>query len=139
MKEDEGVTDPMPNAPSMTMVAREIQTELQAGHTDAAHRILMDGVNRLPAAYRNGELDAVLEAPGTTGEPKWDVLLAAAVRYRLHQLGLRAPEWTFKEPLDVFWWPTRINPSQQYVAMAHSPAEFRRLGIFIDERDLSTA
>lgn len=97
-----------------------------------AHRLVMDGVNRLPAAAEAGRLSHLLEAPASTGDQRWDALLAAAVRYRLHELGREAPAWTVKEPLNVFWWPTRISASQQYNAMAHTPAEFRRLGIFID-------
>lgn len=125
--------------PTMADVASAVARDLSAGDLDMAHRLLMDGVNRLPDAAREGRLAEVLGAPASTGDERWDALLAAAVRYRLHSLGLDAPEWTVKAPLTVFWWPTRINPSQQYNAMAHTPAEFRRLGIFIDERDLTSA
>ncbi|MHA6509984.1 hypothetical protein [Tessaracoccus sp. Y1736] len=125
--------------PTMAEVADAVSRELAVGDIDMAHRLVMDGVNRLPAAAEAGLLSHVLEPPPSTGDQRWDALLAAAVRYRLHGLGRQAPEWTVKEPLNVFWWPTRISASQQYNAMAHTPAEFRRLGIFIDERDLTSA
>ena len=125
--------------PTMAEVADAVARELSTGNVDMAHRLLMDGVNRLPGAAQAGRLEEVLKPPASMGDARWDALLAAAVRYRLHAMGLRAPAWTIKEPLSVFWWPTRINESQQYNAMAHTPAEFRRLGIFIDERDLTSA
>ena len=125
--------------PTMAEVAAAVAREIAVGDVDMAHRLVMDGVNRLPAAAAPGRLKHVVEPPASTGDQRWDALLAAAVRYRLHELGQRAPEWTIKEPLNVFWWPTRISASQQYNAMAHTPAEFRRLGIFIDERDLTSA
>ena len=125
--------------PTMAEVADAVAGELRTGNVDMAHRLLMDGVNRLPAAAEARRLAEALDPPSSMGDARWDALLAAAVRYRLHSMGRPAPEWTVKEPLSICWWPTRINPSQQYNAMAHTPAEFRRLGIFIDERDLTSA
>ncbi len=104
-----------------------------------AFRLLMDGINQLPAAARAGRLDEAVAEPQSIGDPRWDALLAASIRYRLHSIDATPPEWTHKEPLSQFWWPTRINASQQYNDMAHTPAEFMRIGIFIDENEFTTA
>lgn len=64
---------------------------------------------------------------------------AAAIRYRLHSMDVVPPRWTVKEPLDKFWWPVHINLSREYNDWAHSPAELLCVGIFLDERDFTTA
>lgn len=125
--------------PTMSEVALNVRDQLEAGHEDQAFRLLMDGINRLPDAAAHDQLAETITQPPTIGNEKWDTLLAASVRYRLHSMGHRPPAWTFKQPLSVFWWPTRISPSQQYNDMAHTPAEFRRVGIFIDEKEFTSA
>jgi len=125
--------------PTAAEIADDLRRELAANDEDMALRLLMDGINHLPAAAEAGQLDEALGEPKLLCDPRWDTLLAAAIRYRLHSMGVTPPTWTHKEPLPQFWWPTRINPSQQYNDMAHTPAELMRVGIFIDERDFTTA
>lgn len=124
---------------TMPEVACAIRTELGSGDTDAALRTLLDGINRLPAIAAEGHLADALAEPDSVGDRRWDTLLAASIRYRLHQMGERAPGWTLKEPLDTFWWPVRINLSKEYIDMAHSPAELLRVGIFLDDRAFTSA
>lgn len=125
--------------PTVAEIADDVRANLERGDEDHAHRMLMDGINRLPAADAAGRLDEALGEPATVGDPRWDTLLAASVRYRLHQMGRRAPAWTFKPPLDTFWWPAAFSPSKAYNDMAHTPAELLRVGIFLDEREFTTA
>lgn len=120
-------------------MAADLRDMLAADDVPGAIRMLMDGVNRLPAALAAGELDRALAEPSSTGSIRWDTLLAAAVRYRLHQMGHRAPAWTLKEPLAKFWWPLRVNASKEFNDMVHSPAELIRVGIFMDERGFQSA
>lgn len=116
-----------------------IGEELDQGDEDMALRRLLDGVNQLPGAAAGGELTEALAEPPSTGFIRWDTLLAAAVRYRLHSMGEAAPRWSYKAPLDVFWWPVRVNASKEYNDLAHSPAELLRVGIFMDERAFTSA
>lgn len=99
----------------------------------------MDGVNRLPSALSADRLDEALTDFPTTGDHRWDALLKGAVRYRLHQMGRKAPAWTRVEPLKQFWWPVAYSKEKAYVDMAHTPAELMRIGIFIDEREFTQA
>jgi len=141
----EKVEHPVPDAeptrrwwPTTAEIADDIRTNLAAADTSHALRLLMDGVNYLPDADRAGRLDEALVAPQTTGDIRWDALLAGAVRYRLHQMGRTAPSWTrHHKPLDRFWWPVAYSRSKAYNDMAHTPAELLRLGIFIDEREFT--
>lgn len=125
--------------PTAAEIADDIRHELGNGDDIMALRMLMDGVNQLPDAYAAGELDVTLAEPPSTGDLRWDTLLAAAIRYRLHRMGLHPPRWTFKEPLPTFWWPIKVSPSKGYNDMAHTPAELLRVGIFMDERGFDSA
>jgi len=125
--------------PTIREIAEDVRTNLVAGDADHALRMLIDGINHLPAIEAEDRLDEALDEPDTTGDPRWDALLAAAVRYRLHTMGVRPPSWTYKEPLEKFWWPTATWDSAAYNDLAHTPAELLRLGIFLDERAFTTA
>lgn len=125
--------------PTAAEIAEAVRGELARADEDMALRLLLDGVNRLPDAAGAGALDETLAEPGTTGSERWDTLLAASIRYRLHSLGLTPPRWTLKRPLDTFWWPAAHSASKEYNDMAHSPAELVRVGIFMDERGYTSA
>ncbi len=112
---------------------------LERDDTDMALRLLIDGVNRIPEEADDAQLALLLEEPSSIGPVRWDTLLAALIRYRLHRIDRVPPRWTWKKPLDRFWWPVRINPSKGYNDMAHSPAELSRVGIFMDRRSLTSA
>ncbi|HMR49057.1 MAG TPA: hypothetical protein PKE40_07525 [Arachnia sp.] len=120
-------------------IAEDVRAALAAEDDIHAIRMLMDGINALPAARQAGLLDEALGEPSTTGDERWDALLAGALRYRLHQMGAGAPPWTYKPPLPTSWWPFAYSPSDAYNDMAHTPAELMRLGIFLDEREFSQA
>lgn len=125
--------------PTVAEIADDVRDGLAVGDEGRAVRLLMDGINRLPQAAEQGRLAEALAVPESVGDERWDALLAGAVRYRLHSLGLNPPPWTLHEPLSRFWWPFAHSPSKAYNDLAHTPAEFLRLGIFIDEREFTTA
>lgn len=127
------------NWTSASEIASDVRRWLADGDVDMALRMMLDGVNRLPHAAAQGRLDDALAEPPSTGDVRWDTLLAASIRYRLHQLGEEAPRWTWKEPLPKFWSPIRINASKEYNDMAHTPAELLRVGIFMDDREFTQA
>lgn len=126
--------------PTASEIAETVRGELARGDVDMALRLLLDGVNQLPsAAAAAGALDEALAEPASTGSERWDTLLAASIRYRLHAMGLAAPAWTRKAPLGRFWWPAADSAAKEYNDMAHSPAELVRVGIFMDERGFTSA
>lgn len=125
--------------PTASEIADDVRANLAAGDEDHALRMLIDGVNYLPDAHAAGQLDEALVEPESTGDPRWDALLAGAIRYRLHQSGLAAPLWTRKEPLNRFWWPYGPGPARAAYDMANAPAELKRLGIFLARKDFAAA
>lgn len=120
-------------------LAAAIRHELASGDEDHAMRLLLDGVNELPDAATAGLLDEALAEPGSTGDPRWDTLLAAAIRYRLHGIGIDPPAWTHKDPLPRFWWPLDAGPQRAGYDYASAPVELARVGIFLSEDDFTRA
>jgi len=119
-------------------IATTVRQELAAGDEAMALRLLLDAVNRIPLVVALDRLDEMIAAPASTGDERWDGLLAASVRYHLRRLGLTAPEWTARDPLPTMWWPAGRG-SRAAMAMGSTPVEFRRLGIWFDERNFTTA
>lgn len=100
----------------------------------------MDGLHRLRFAVEDECLEEVVEKePRGTGDIRWDTLIAGCLRYILHSMGASAPSWILKDPLEPFWWPVAYSASQEYVHMAHTPAELLRLNIFMDVKEFGQA
>ena len=123
---------------TMPEVAERVRDALADGDTAWAMRVLCDAVNQIPLVAALDGLDAMLAAPGTTGDERWDALLAGAVRYRLRLLDLPAPVWTERDPLPAWWWPGGRG-ARAVLAMPSTPPELSRLGIWFDARNLTTA
>ena len=123
---------------TMPEVAGRVRHALAEGDTTWAIRLLCDAVNQIPLVAALDGLDVMLAAPGTTGDERWDALLAGAVRYRLRLLDLPAPVWTERDPLPAWWWPGGRG-ARAVLAMPSTPPELSRLGIWFDARNLTTA
>jgi transcriptional regulator with XRE-family HTH domain len=84
---------------------------------------------------RAGDRAAFYAEPSTTGDPRWDAMLAGAV----DDLALRdkapAPAWTRGKALDRFWFVTDEPALRAYV-FAHSPIALQVRGVMIDPADL---
>lgn len=72
--------------------------------------------------------------PEPTGDPRADAYLGALAEHLAATRGLERPGWAL-EPgrfLDRFWFVSEV-PGFRALAVAQSPAAFRRRGIFIAE------
>ncbi|MBK8460669.1 MAG: hypothetical protein WAS07_02180 [Micropruina sp.] len=125
--------------PTADEIAADVRRELAGNDPDMAMRLLLDGINQLPEAAKAERLDEALLEPQTTGDERWDTLLAASIRYRLHTMHCQPPHWTRKEPLGRFWWPTDAGRGRAIYDMANAPAELARVGIFLSQRDFEHA
>lgn len=45
------------------------------------------------------QIEALCAAPADTGDPKWDALIEGVVSRRLHEAGMKTPEWTRRTSL----------------------------------------
>lgn len=75
---------------------------------------------------------AIASEPEPTGDPRYDAYLGALAEHLAIRHGASAPAWTRapKRFLDRFWFPSEVKGFRA-IAIAQSPAAFRRRGIFI--------
>jgi hypothetical protein len=80
---------------------------------------------------------AIAEEPAATGDQRFDAYLGALAELLAIRHGLAVPPWT-QHPsrfLDRFWFVSPV-PGFRAIAIAQSPASFRRRGIFIAKGSL---
>lgn len=83
------------------------------------------------------EARAVSARPPPTGSRRHDAYLAALAEHLAAVRGLDRPAWAVEPErfLDRFWFPSDV-PGFRALAIAQSPAAFRRRGIFIAQGSL---
>lgn len=95
-----------------------------------AVRELLDeiGLMKSPAQLAR----AIEERPTLTGDERADAYLAALAEHLSARHSLERPAWTCEAErfLDRFWFPSAVRGFRP-LAIAESPAAFRRRGIFI--------
>jgi transcriptional regulator with XRE-family HTH domain len=78
---------------------------------------------------------AYLAEPSTTGDPRWDAMLAA----NAENLALRddrpAPEWSRGHALPTFWF-VGSGPALRAYAFARTPISMQVRGVIVDPADL---
>ncbi len=95
-----------------------------------AVRELLDEVALSSTAHQRRR--AIAEEPERTGDPRHDAYLAALGEHLALIHGLRPPDWTSAPQrfLNTFWFASDVKGFRA-LAIAQSPAAFRRRGIFI--------
>ena len=73
--------------------------------------------------------------PSTTGDQRWDALLAGAVEDLALRAGDVPPAWTRGHALSTFWFVGDM-PSMRAYAFAHTPLSMQVRGVMIDPADL---
>ncbi|WP_159599191.1 hypothetical protein [Agromyces humi] len=122
--------------------ADHIREELRDGDENSALRLLVQALEHFRLAGTSVELEGFLEAPSSTGDVRWDTLLATVFAWAAERRGITPPVWTEKPSLPEDWLPaTPGRPAEQYLAMIRASAlpEFLERGILIRERDLTVA
>lgn len=78
--------------------------------------------------------------PMTTGDQRWDALIAALAEHLAFHEQRDIPAWVGAPSrfLSTWWVPSTL-PSVRIGALAESPAAFRRRGVFITEDFFSRA
>lgn len=75
--------------------------------------------------------------PSTTGDPRWDAMLAGVVEDYALTHGLPVPAWTRGKALPTFWFVSGISTLRAY-AFAHSPFSLQIRGVLVDPADLES-
>lgn len=95
----------------------------------------LEGWQWQPRAVR-GRL--VADEPPSTGDVRWDVLLAGLAEWLTAQDCEPAPAWAEGRTLTTWWFPDD-TPAARSTAIVHAPAALRRRGVFIAADDLQRA
>lgn len=78
---------------------------------------------------------AFFARPSTTGDARWDAMLAASVEDLALRDGLEAPPWTRGHALPTFWF-VGSSPGLRAYAFARSPLSMQVRGVIVDPADL---
>jgi transcriptional regulator with XRE-family HTH domain len=119
--------------------ARLIADELADGAGHEALRTWVQLANDLDSAEDALKVVLTFVRPETTGEQRYDTLIAAVVEHRLRSRRLPIPAWTRSAELacQPEWYVAGI-PGLEDDARAHTPPAFLRHGIIIHEVDLQS-
>jgi hypothetical protein len=100
-----------------------------------AVREFLDEFGLLPR--RDLRARALSDQPSPTGVPRYDAYLGALAEHLAAIHGLDRPVWAVESSrfLEAFWFPSEVRGFRA-LAIAHSPAAFRRRGIFIAQGSL---
>jgi len=112
---------------SLAGVARRV---LAGESFDVAVRELLDELALLQTDAQR--VRALAEEPALTGDRPHDAYLAALGEHFSLRFGIARPAWVTRPErfLDRFWFRSDV-PGFRAIAIAQSPAAFRRRGIFI--------
>jgi hypothetical protein len=78
------------------------------------------------------------DAPGPTGDERWDVLFAGLAEHLAMRDGKDAPQWSASRGLRRFWFPFD-TPGARAQALVHAPAALRRRGVFVADYEIDAA
>jgi hypothetical protein len=112
-------------------LAVAISQEVARGDRDFALRLLARSVADFRALRQPDEIEAFLAAPPTTGDQRWDTLLAGTFSRECRLRGNPIPAWTRVPPLDVWWFPDN-DPMLTARTMQRTPVDLHVLGIWLD-------
>lgn len=80
---------------------------------------------------------AFFVAPSTTGDARWDAMLAGVVEEHALRHVLPVPVWTQGKALPQFWFVSSVATLRAY-AFAHSPFSLQIRGVLLDPADLES-
>ncbi|MDY7101236.1 MAG: hypothetical protein S0880_08615 [Actinomycetota bacterium] len=127
---------PGPETLTVARAAEAIRDELARGDTDFALRLLARMVADLRRCAAQ-DLEAFVAAPTSTGDGRWDTLIAAVVARECRHRGASTPEWTAVPPLDSWWFPDD-DPVLMARTMQRTPVDLRIKGIWLDGKALES-
>lgn len=115
----------------------DLATHLREATDDQARlRLVFEFLRGAQASAHR--LALVLNEPAPVGDERFDALLAAVAEDVACRDGHCPPDWVHADTrfLDGSWWVSDL-PSARAEALVHTPASYRRRGVFIARRDLT--
>lgn len=78
------------------------------------------------------------EGPMTTGDERWDALLAGLSEHLATRDRIPVPGWVVGRTLHAFWFPFN-TPGARTEALVHAPAALRKRGVFVADYEVDAA
>lgn len=120
---------------TVTETARLIRGELDRGDVEFALRLLARSVADCRTMIDPTERAPAMSAPPSTGDHRWDALLAATFEREARLAGMTPPDWTDTPALPDAWFPDP-DPLLADRQRSATPPELADRNIFFDERNL---
>jgi hypothetical protein len=86
----------------------------------------------------DAQLSLLMDEPPSTGDERWDALLAALAEHLAAKHDLAPPDWAELRVLSRPWFPAQLRV-QRADALVHAPAAFRKHGVYLSAADLEAA
>jgi hypothetical protein len=116
--------------------AAAIRRGLRAGWSTAdLLRVVREMRTHLLQVTEKSQRTLMVAAPATTGDPRWDAMLAGVVEADALARGYPVPEWTRGRTLPEFWFVGSV-PTLRAHAFARSPFSSQIRGVLVDPADL---
>ncbi|MFE6966670.1 hypothetical protein ACFVAJ_16300 [Agromyces sp. NPDC057679] len=96
---------------------------LSLGDESMALRMIVQSLDHFRHAGTPELIADFLVEPGSTGDIRWDALLAGAVAWTAKDLGHPAPAWTDVPPLEEEWVPLCEGAGDAYLNLLRRDAE----------------
>jgi hypothetical protein len=117
---------------SARQAAHIVRAELAAGDDEMALRIVTQSATDFDKTESPTEMADFLAPAESTGDERFDVLIATIVRWKAVERGLEPPSWTEVPALGAEWVPGSIgNPLPEYLAWVRegTPTMFKEKNI----------
>ncbi len=127
-------------APPMTLTRLAVNIAAEPAD-ESKWRLLLGFLDEYQQSAGRDRLLLIAAEPAAAGDRRWDVMLAAVAEHLAYQADSAAPAWVRgegREWLGRIWWVVPLASARPW-ALAHSPASFRRRGIFLHPDDLAVA
>lgn len=119
-------------AASLAALSPTIQQDLEDDREQDALRLLFGFADDFRGSSRPGAIELIAEEPATTGDSRFDAMLAGVAEFFAVERGIPAPGWVdrpnrFVEPL----WFVSSRPEFDAYTLANTPATFTRHGVLV--------
>ncbi|MHB8246118.1 MAG: helix-turn-helix domain-containing protein [Acidimicrobiales bacterium] len=98
-------------------------------------RVVRECLSNTKWVVSRTDRDAFMFAPSTTGDRRWDALLAGAIEHHCLKAGADVPAWTHGRTAGGLWF-VGSNESLHAYALTSSPTSLRVRGVLLDPDDL---
>jgi y4mF family transcriptional regulator len=119
-------------------LAHAVREELVRDDTNFALRLLARALAELRELADAADLEAFLAEPPSTGDHRWDTLIAASIGRACRQLGIPGPAWTNPGPLTSWWFPV-FTPRMTARTIQRTTVDLASRGIWLDDSALRVA